>query len=103
VDLSGVDLRVTGNTAPVRLGPTKAEILEKVMADEQVSLAEYLRIRVRYFADGLVLGSREFVGGIIEAYQDRFGSKRKPSAHQMRGLDSAKVYSLRNLAKDLFG
>jgi len=66
-------------------------------------LPEYVRIRVRYFADGVVLGSREFVGGIIEAYRDRFGSKKKQSAHQIRRLESAKVYSLRNLAKDLFG
>jgi putative transposase len=99
-----VELRVTGDLTPVRLGPTKAEILEKVMADEQVPLPEYVRIRVRYFADGVVLGSKEFVGGIIEAYRDRFGRERIKGGSRLRGLNFGEgVYSLRNLKTKVFG
>ena len=103
-DGDGVDLRVIGDATPVRLGPTKAEILEKVMADEQVSVAEYVRIRVRYFTDGLVLGSREFVEGIFLAYRDRFGPKRVKGGSRVRGLNLGEgIYSLRNLKKKVFG
>lgn len=99
-----VSLGVAGDATPVRLGPTKAEILEKVMANEQVSLAEYIRIRVRYFTDGVVLGSRDFVEGVFQANRDRFGPNRVKGGSRVRGLNFGEgIYSLRNLKKKVFG
>ncbi|MGB0582399.1 MAG: transposase [Limisphaerales bacterium] len=47
---------------------------------------QLLRLRVRYFNDGLVLGSREFVEGVFEQFRDRFGSRRNQGARPMRAM-----------------
>ena len=99
-----VEVKLTCDALPVPLGPTKAEILEKVIANDRVSLAEYVRIRVRYFTDGGVLGSREFVEGIFQECRDRFGPKRVKGGSRVRGLELKQgMFSLRNLKKRLFG
>ena len=41
-----------------------------------VALGKMLRYRVRYFSDGAVIGSREFVDGVFRASRERFGAKR---------------------------
>lgn len=88
----------------VSLGPTKAEILARVLGDEPVSLAEYVQIRVRYFTDGAVLGSKEYVEEVCQEFRDRFGPRRATGGSQVRGLDAtARFFSLRNLKKRLFG
>lgn len=87
----------------VPLGLTKAEILAKVLGNEPVSMGEFLKIRVRYFTDGGVLGSKGFVEEIFHELRERFGPKRKVAAHRFRGLESTDCFSLRNLRKRLFG
>jgi hypothetical protein len=66
-------------------------------------MAEYLRCRVRYFCDGAVLGSREFVEEIFRGYRERFGPRRKTGARRMRGLAEEALYALRDLRKGVFG
>jgi REP element-mobilizing transposase RayT len=68
----------------------------------RVELAKRLRWRLRYFSDGTVIGSREFVDGFFEAYRDRFGPKRTSGARRMRGdaadlTRGAGLFSLRDL------
>ena len=60
---------------------------------------ELLRLRVRYFSDGLVLGSREFVDRIFEEFRDRFGERRKSGARRIRSDGGALsgLCSARNL------
>jgi hypothetical protein len=41
--------------------------------------------RVRYFADGAVIGSREFVDEVFESARERFTAKRSSGARRMRG------------------
>jgi putative transposase len=64
-------------------------------------LSEYLRLRVRYFADGAVLGTRGFVNEVFGVMKDRFGPKRKDGARRLRGLQSD-LYSIRALRIRLF-
>jgi putative transposase len=70
----------------------------KVIQEEKgrLPVAEYLRLRVRYFADGTVLGTRGFVNEIFGLMKDRFGPKRKDGARRMRGVEK-ELYSLRAL------
>ena len=59
-----------------------------------------LRCRVRYFTDGAVIGSKEFVNDVFEAARDRFSEKRKDGARPMRGnakAASGTLWSLRAL------
>ena len=51
--------------------------------------ATVLRCRVRYFTDGAVLGSREFVHGLVDVWQREKGRKLPPKPCALRGADWA--------------
>lgn len=82
-----------------------AEILEgeaKGGALGALGLAKMLRCRVRYFTDGAVIGSRDFVNEAFANARERFGIKRKDGARKMRGNAKAAagvLWSARNLRK----
>ena len=59
---------------------------ETVMKD--LGMTKMLHCRIRYFTDGAVIGSREFVNEAFESARDRFGPKRKDGARAMRGSGS---------------
>ena len=68
-----------------------AEMLERkdngtVLKD--LGMAKMLRCRVRYFTDGAVIGSKEFVNEAFASARERFSSKRKDGARAMRGSGS---------------
>jgi len=50
-----------------------------------------------------VQGDVKAMEGIFQEYRDRFGHTRRHGAHRVRGLESTNLYSMRNLAKGLFG
>jgi hypothetical protein len=69
-----------------------AELLESAdneTALKDLKMARMLRCRVRYFTDGLVIGSRAFVDEFFEQRRDRFGPKRKSGARKLRGNGKA--------------
>jgi hypothetical protein len=72
-------------------------------AKGRVSVEEYLRIRVRYFTAGGIVGSKEFVNEVFAATRWRYGSTRRDGARRMRGVDSDGLYALRDLQVDVFG
>ncbi|MDP3849722.1 MAG: transposase [Luteolibacter sp.] len=84
--------------------PTKQHVLreagEKKMGE--IPFGRMLRCRVRYFSDGVVIGSRQFVDQMFESARDRFGPRRRNGARAMRGDASAAagmLWSLRDLRK----
>jgi len=65
---------------------------EEMMASEDdetvlpdIQMAGMLRHRVRYFTDGAVIGSREFVNATFTAARERFSPKRMNGARRLRG------------------
>jgi REP element-mobilizing transposase RayT len=65
-----------------------------------LSLAKMLRTRVRYFTDGAVIGSKDFVNEAFAAARERFTEKRKDGARRMRGNAKAAagmLWSVRDL------
>jgi putative transposase len=50
-----------------------------------MGMAAMLRCRIRYFTDGAVIGSKEFVNEAFAGARDRFGDKRKDGARRLRG------------------
>jgi hypothetical protein len=63
-------------------------------------MAAMLRCRVRYFTDGAVIGSREFVNEAFAAARERFSVKRKDGARRMRGSGTSAagvLWSVRDL------
>ncbi|MBL9126456.1 MAG: transposase [Verrucomicrobiales bacterium] len=85
-------------------GALPAEEVEAVLkATGRLPLASYLHCRVRYFCDGAVFGSREFVEDVFRAYRARFGPKRSTGARPMRGLTESTLFTLRDLRVGVFG
>lgn len=80
-----------------------AEMLENKdngTALQDLGMAKMLRCRVRYFTDGAVIGSKEFVNEAFANARERFGEKRKDGARAMRGSASGTkgaLWSIRDL------
>jgi putative transposase len=92
----GREVRDAQNETVVERGMT-AESVRAVLAERgRLSAAELVRVRVRYFSDGAVLGSKAFVEGIFEAQRDQFSPKRKRGAKRIAETD-APLYALRQL------
>jgi hypothetical protein len=54
---------------------------------------------VRYFSDGLILGSREFVERYFKKHRRRFGPKRESGARAMRYVELRELFTMRDLQK----
>ena len=86
-----------GEAPTVRRGLAPERVQEVVAKKGKLSLAECLRCRVRYFADGAVLGTRAYVDEVFQLNRERFGPKRKDGARKLRHLESRGMMSLRDL------
>jgi REP element-mobilizing transposase RayT len=71
--------------------------------DGQLSKAMILRCRVRYFTDGAILGSAEFVRGFTGAWQMERGRKHPPKVNAMRGADWGDLAVIQGLRRQVFG
>ena len=72
-------------TKTLRKGISKEEAEREREKDGEIPLAKMLRCRVRYFTDGAVIGSRNFVNEAFANARERFGAKRKDGARAMKG------------------
>jgi hypothetical protein len=88
----------SGPKPETRRGFNRKKALEELQGGRKVSRAELLRCRVRYFSDGLVLGSRDFVEEMFQARREWFGQKRKTGARGLpvKGMEGG-LFSLRDL------
>jgi putative transposase len=71
---------------------------ETVLPD--LGMAGMLMKRVRYFTDGAVIGSKEFVNEAFAGARERFSERRKDGARRMRGSGAAAsgtLWSMRDL------
>lgn len=65
-----------------------------------IGVAAMLKYRIRYFTDGVAIGSREFVNELFRQGRHRFGPRRKEGARKMRGPAAAAagvLWSMRDL------
>jgi len=68
-----------------------------------LAIAKVVRCRVRYFTDGVVIGSRKFVNDAFKLNREHFSKKRKDGARKPRGAlrDLAgEIWSMRDLQKE---
>ena len=80
------------------------ETVKKVVEqDGELPVDQVLRLRIRYFTDGMVLSSKDYVNQIFEANRGLFGKKRKTRARQMRRLRDSVLMVICNLRHDVFG
>ncbi len=71
---------------------------EKVLKEGgDLSKAELLRCRVRYFSDGVVLGGKAFVQDTFLAHRDQFGLKRRSGPRKLRNAATPGLFTMRDL------
>ena len=92
---------LTGEGEPLRRGFDRESVLKVLREKGRLGMEDFLRLRVRYFADGAILGTRGFVESMFGAMKERFGATRKDGARRVRGL-KCELYTLRDLKKAVF-
>lgn len=89
--------------SPARAGLSR-EVVESVLANGgQLSLAQALRCKVRYFCDGAVLGTSDFVDRVFEENLQHSSPQRKNGARRMKGAAWGELRVLRDLQTRVFG
>lgn len=90
-------LYMRGEKTSGRPGFSYEKVRQVLEEGGRLPKAEALRCRVRYFSDGVVLGSREYVEGIYKRYRNEFGLKRRSGARAMRSGDWGGLCTMRDL------
>ena len=81
-------------------GGIDTERVKEVLANGgQLTMREALHCRVRYFSDGMILGSRVFVDETFHRYRSNFGVKRQTGARNMRSLKPNRLFAARRLQR----
>jgi len=84
------------NGQRVKRGISKKRVEEVMAKKGKLTRWEMLRCRVRYFCDGAVLGTKDFVNGIFEHERHRSGPKRQTCARPMRHVEADGLTTLRD-------
>jgi len=86
-----------------RRGFTRVQVEAEEERGGKLPLKRVIHRRIRYFIDGGVLGSAEFVERIFERHRERFGLKRKTGARRMKDAEWEGLCVLRDLKNDRIG
>jgi hypothetical protein len=95
--IRGREKGTTAEGKAATAGISKARVDQVLAAGGKLTMGEALHCRVRYFSDGLALGSQEFVDQVFKQHRDQFGPKRKTGARAMRWADWGGLCTARNL------
>jgi hypothetical protein len=95
---AGQERGLTPEGKPVRKGFDAKAVNEVLESGGALPLPELLRCRVRYFTDGLALGTRAYVDEVFNRYRDHFGEKRKSGARPTMGM---RFFTARRLRLDV--
>ena len=80
---------------------TAVKVLEKQQG--QLPKTVLLRCRIRYFTDGVILGSAEFIQGFISDLQRARERKYPPKVHPMQGTNWGDMAVIQSLRRQIFG
>ena len=86
-----------GEESEGRVGFEREKVEEVLAEGGELSRYELLRCRIRYFSDGVALGSTLFVEEVFEQNRIRFGARRKDGARPLPGGGWDGLCCLRNL------
>ncbi len=80
-----------------KLGFSPEQVQQVLDANGELPLPELLRCRVRYFTDGLVIGSQQFVEQVFEQHRNRYAPGRTQGARPMQHGQWQGLCTLRTL------
>jgi hypothetical protein len=69
----------------------------------EIPVAQALRCRVRYFTDGAVIGSKQYVADVFNSHRELFGPRRKTGPRKMKGSKWNGLCTIRDLRREIFG
>jgi putative transposase len=95
-------------------GPKKAQekdrgkiqperLAEVIQQNGKVPIEELLRVRIRYFSDGMALGSKSFVEQLFTANRSEFGIKRKVGGSALPEKSWGHLHVMRDLKRRVYG
>ena len=90
-------LYVRGQETERKPGFSREELQSVLASDGKLTIEQALYCRMRYFSDGVVLGSKAFVEDIFQRNRDQFGLKRKTGARPLRQTEAANLHTMRDL------
>ncbi len=86
-----------GEQTSTRAGISREEVLKVWSAGGRLSLQQLLRCRVRYFSDGMAIGSEEFIEHAFQKLRYAFATSRSSGARRMSGGDWGELRAARDL------
>jgi REP element-mobilizing transposase RayT len=101
--IKGESRGITESGSPVRAGYSEEQVKGVMAARGKLPLNEILRCRVRYFTDGVILGSRVFVEDQYRKRRGLFSEKRETGARPMKGAEYGGLCTVRQLRVDVYG
>ncbi|MEM1222131.1 MAG: transposase, partial [Verrucomicrobiota bacterium] len=81
---------------------SRHEALKVLEEGGQLPKATLLRCRVRYFTDGAILGSGEFVSGFAGLWQQEKQRKFPPKANPLQGSNWGDLSSIKGFRNRIF-
>ena len=89
-----------------RLGFTAEQVEGEIRKNGKLSKGEVLLHRVRYFTNGTIIGSAEFIDTVFDRHREKLttpNSLRSTGARRMRGADWGNLSCLRDLRVNVIG
>jgi putative transposase len=71
-----------------RTGFSEQEIQSVRTTRGRLPMHEYIRLRIRYFTDGAILGTEAFVESVFQARRTWFSPKRRTGSRRLQGLET---------------
>jgi REP element-mobilizing transposase RayT len=87
----------SSSSSSSRKGFSKEKVEAVLKSGGKLSRADLLRCRVRWFSDGVAIGSKGFVEGVFNGCRSHFGAKRKDGARKVREDAAGSLHALREL------
>ena len=102
VERSGLEVsgRLKSALPLKKKGFSKERVEAVLKSGGKLSRADLLLCRVRWFSDGMAIGSKGFVEAIFTRCRGHFGAKRKTGARKLREDEAGGIYALRGLRMD---
>lgn len=95
---NGIAADSAKSKAPTHPPDVDSEKVRGLLAEHgQLTWSEFVRCRVRYFTDGGVMGSKEWVNEVFNRHRTQFSPKRKDGARKLRFVDQNDLFALRDL------
>jgi hypothetical protein len=86
----------------IRKGVLKEKAEKSLAAEGKLTAGECLLSRLKYFSDGVAIGSKSFIETLFEKHREEFGKGRKIPSKPM-GKNLADLYSLQGKLDKAYG